>query len=286
MSVLLEGDAVISDEDAKWSGMWQFAKDKKVGVSFNYQWVSCSLPRDLLDYVSFVPSPNDPIPLPIQAVSHSVGSGRGRGRGRGRTSASGGRGVNRVSRGGRISSSSLSAGDDAVAGEHSSEQDLGEASAELVIKGIEGDVDLGEVDLEKFGEGGEMGDSKSADGYNDSDVTDSGSVGGSVEDAVNSAVEGALSSETIIAADDGDAGDGDAVSMDVCDDDSAAAEESTAPRSVTPVVIEREHPLFGLWTGSFDVRGLNGEKYMIRVVGQRLMNCLFVCSFVYLFACF
>ena len=37
MSVLLEGDTVIQDEEALWSGLWQFSKEKKVGVSFNYQ---------------------------------------------------------------------------------------------------------------------------------------------------------------------------------------------------------------------------------------------------------
>ena len=37
MSVLLEGDTVIQDETALWSGMWQFAKDKKVGVCFKYE---------------------------------------------------------------------------------------------------------------------------------------------------------------------------------------------------------------------------------------------------------
>jgi hypothetical protein len=37
MSVLLEGETKIQDETASWSGMWQFAKDKKAGVSFDYQ---------------------------------------------------------------------------------------------------------------------------------------------------------------------------------------------------------------------------------------------------------
>ena len=37
MSVLLEGSTVIKDEETSWSGMWQFAKDKKAGVSFKYQ---------------------------------------------------------------------------------------------------------------------------------------------------------------------------------------------------------------------------------------------------------
>jgi hypothetical protein len=36
MSVLLEGETKIQDETASWSGMWQFAKDKKAGVSFDY----------------------------------------------------------------------------------------------------------------------------------------------------------------------------------------------------------------------------------------------------------
>lgn len=37
MSVLLEGSTEIKDDEATWSGMWQFAKDKKAGVSFKYQ---------------------------------------------------------------------------------------------------------------------------------------------------------------------------------------------------------------------------------------------------------
>jgi hypothetical protein len=36
MSVLLEGSTEILDEEASWSGTWQFAKDKKAGVAFNY----------------------------------------------------------------------------------------------------------------------------------------------------------------------------------------------------------------------------------------------------------
>jgi hypothetical protein len=43
MSVLLEGSTEIKDEEATWSGMWQFAKDKKAGVSFKYQ-VRCLSP--------------------------------------------------------------------------------------------------------------------------------------------------------------------------------------------------------------------------------------------------
>ena len=37
MSVLLEGDTIIQNDEALWSGLWQFSKEKKVGVSFSYQ---------------------------------------------------------------------------------------------------------------------------------------------------------------------------------------------------------------------------------------------------------
>jgi hypothetical protein len=209
------------------------------------QWVSCSLPRDLLDYVSFVPSPNDPVPVPV--VSHS---GRGRGRGRGRLS-SGGRGA-RTSRGGRISTatSQLSAvsTDLDVSGEAGEVGEAGEASLELE----EGDVDQGEQEEKEE----KSGDSKSADG---SDINTEGDIDDKIESTVDTATEPTVKEETAVTTDTTDAADG--LSMDICDGegtDATITSESAVPVSTTPVIIERDHPLFGLWTGSFDVRGVNG----------------------------
>lgn len=62
MSVLLDGAVEAgqtsiyefdNSDKLNWSGVWQFTKEHKSDLNFRYNWVSESIPRDLVDYVSF-----------------------------------------------------------------------------------------------------------------------------------------------------------------------------------------------------------------------------------------
>lgn len=47
---------------------------------------------------------------------------------------------------------------------------------------------------------------------------------------------------------------------DACSTDATAATfDDVIIKSAGPVLLNRSHPLFGLWSGSFDVRGTNGN---------------------------
>ena len=47
--------------------------------------------------------------------------------------------------------------------------------------------------------------------------------------------------------------------IDACSTDATAAtSDDVIIKSAGPVLLSRSHPLFGLWSGSFDVRGTNG----------------------------
>ena len=51
---------------------------------------------------------------------------------------------------------------------------------------------------------------------------------------------------------------------DACSSDAtAAACDDVVVKPAGPVLLNRSHPLFGLWTGSFDVRGTNGTTQHI-----------------------
>jgi hypothetical protein len=54
----------------------------------------------------------------------------------------------------------------------------------------------------------------------------------------------------------------DAVTIDATGSDTASAFDELVTSSANPVVLDRSHPLFGLWNGSFDVRGPNGESHV------------------------
>lgn len=49
---------------------------------------------------------------------------------------------------------------------------------------------------------------------------------------------------------------------DACSTDATAATfDDVVIKSAGPVLLNRSHPLFGLWSGSFDVRGTNGNEF-------------------------
>jgi hypothetical protein len=252
---------------------------KPYGVGFNYQWVSSSLPRDLLDYVSFVPSPSDPFPIAPNPAS------RGRGRGRGRLPTNNGRGTGRgVGRGVRASSDCLQIqatagnGDPETSTNNEKQIDLedgGEDGADVGNEEIDalvsGDFDDAPADLED-GEDyaaeldtaipdgdGDSKDHKSTEEEADFDHVD-------VNDLQN--IEGKdIAVRMITNSND---------SMTVPD---ASATHQLVPSSISSssssaVLVERTHPLFGLWTGTFDVMGATGAfKY-------EYIN-IYICVFIY-----
>ena len=215
-----------------------------------------------------MPSVNDPIPIA------PTPSNRGRGRGRGRASINGGRGIGRgISRIGRLSTGATAA----VA-------DDGTVTAEIELGG--GVVDASaeqEQEGEQEGDGDKIDDSKLVDeADNDSDTNTDNGDNNDIEEKIESALDSeealkssskkikdsSSSSSSSASGADADADADTGVSMEICDDETAAVTDSVndtgeppviAP--TTPVIIERSHPLFGLWSGSFDVRGVNGKNF-------------------------
>lgn len=183
--------------------------------------------------MSFVPSPSDPVPV---VPSHS---GRGRGRGRGRASTSSVRGVGRgISRSGNIIATAAQVSlvdSDVIVSEQ-------EYSTETAI-----DVDM---EVEIAGHEAEEGDdNKLVDEI--LDVDDPHAHNGDVEEMIEAAIDPADSSATVLAAD--------VATTDTSEDIATGNADSGIAVCNAPVVIERTHPLFGLWTGTFDVRGVNGK---------------------------
>ena len=213
---------------------------------YSLQWVSCSLPRDLLDYVSFIPSPSDPIPLAISTT------GRGRGRGRGRASSSGGRGSGRgVLRGGRTTIMTSNRpdleGDISVAVQNQKASDVTSHPEDFGKPAVSSDnacEDLADKNSET-GKNAKLmisnydtGRMSSVTADNDNDESD---------DILDTTLEADFSTTAVET-------DNDACSTDA----TAATLDDVVIKSAGPVLLNRSHPLFGLWSGSFDVRGTNG----------------------------
>jgi hypothetical protein len=68
----------------------------------------------------------------------------------------------------------------------------------------------------------------------------------------------------------------DVITNDATGSDTASAFDELVTSSANPVVLDRSHPLFGLWNGSFDVRGPNGENY-VHETSRRKCDLDFFC---------
>lgn len=192
--------------------------------------------------MSFIPSVNDPTPT----ASNSCGRGRGRGRGR---ASSAGRGIGRgIGRGGRLSpiASHTLDGDEevlAVGQTHITEDANGvgllESEAndekELVGKDLvsESDKQGAETNIA----------SEPKDASSELESEDAGAVA----DVILKSPFAVPETEA------------DITMIDATGSDTASAFDELVTSSANPVVLDRSHPLFGLWNGSFDVRGPNGE---------------------------
>ena len=275
VSVLLEGNTSVvpGTEETTYKGLWHFPKAEKTNVKFEYRWQSMTLPRELLDYVSFVPSPNDPVPI-LPAVG---GRGRGRGRGRG-----GGRGGNRG--GGRrptaaaASASAAAAAAAATAAASAAAGSAVDSVAALATAAVPADFQTSlpslpssssvmvaaDVLVHEDGEIGEDGEEEDADADGDGDDGDDDDGfatmedGDTVDDGMGGDVtQGASSSSSSMSV---------AMAGDLLADAAAAAAAAATAAAVSnyvlrpPVIIARSYPLFGLWHGTFEVvKGPGGE---------------------------
>ena len=47
------------ENEPTWSGTWHFSKEKRLLLTFNYVRKSSLVPRDIFNYVSFIPTPEE-----------------------------------------------------------------------------------------------------------------------------------------------------------------------------------------------------------------------------------
>lgn len=201
------------------------------------------MPRDLLDYVSFVPTLTDPVPI----LSNNNGGGRGRGRGRGRLPNGSGRGTGRglshnntLSRDSVISHISNTQFDDVLTKINKTDMDLdnynnveNDAEKEKRVDENDDDMDstVGNQDENFiFNEGGGEDQSDNL-GPND------------FKDNLNSSGNAAITFGA----------------YPITDLTILAVIDPSLPVTSPSVEVDRIHPLFGLWLGTFDVRAANGE---------------------------
>jgi len=258
MSVLLDGNAVLG-EDCEWSGTWYYSKEKTPSYPFRYARTSDTIPSDLLEYVSFFTPPTN---------KSKKGNNRSRRGSKGRSTSS--------RRRSRIAISSAAAAASTAAGavvEAGPLQDpaaaAAEANAALEVDveeegGADGD-DNGDDDNDNDNEDededqdeGEQdaGADANAAGDNDMNVATEDEMPAAEENqnhadsrmleetsGVSPAVIQQIASESGLLHSPGPIGTP-AVGFKV---------GQSRPTGLQPVRIPRDHPLFGLWTGSFDV---------------------------------
>lgn len=194
--------------------------------------------------MSFVPSVNDPTPTAINTC------GRGRGRGRGRASSTG-RGIGRgIGRGGRLSPVAL----------HTTDGDEEALVREQTLNTE--NVNSSTVEIETEGKKELQIESEKRDTETDvtMDLKDASSKLEHVDVALAADVK--LNSPFSNAEMEADV-----TTIDATGSDTASAFDELVTSSANPVVLDRSHPLFGLWNGSFDVRGPNGENHISEALG-------------------
>jgi hypothetical protein len=174
--------------------------------------------------------------------------GRGRGRGRGRTSGCG-RGVGRgIGRGGRLSPVALHTQD-------------GDEEILVIEQTIDTEnINSSSTEIENNEEKGVPGKDAQLESDKQDIETD---VTAELKDA-SSEVEHEETSSTVDVKPNSPFAntemEADVVTIDATGSDTASAFDELVTSSANPVVLDRSHPLFGLWNGSFDVRGPNGEN--------------------------
>mmetsp|Transcript_29710 Transcript_29710/g.50194 ORF Transcript_29710/g.50194 Transcript_29710/m.50194 type:complete len:573 (+) Transcript_29710:57-1775(+) len=283
MSITLEGKVTIPDvvgddkrvdtagidsEDATWNGLWRFTKEKKSFLDFRYQQKGLAVPRALYDYVSFKNEP--PASSTTSGSSGSANKKSGskskvgkNNRGRGRPPVAQATGAPTVS---------SAPADDAVpativptsSNEHSDTNldRTGNESATMVESSSNSAA---------ISDGVEVYDAHAPD-----EVEVAASVEVAVSDAIGTGTGGTPSSahvdssscETVAV--DTTAGTSDQFSsLSGVGDASKAVSSVTSSTSSSatgssdsqsPVMLEKSHPLIGMWEGTFNVKAGQGEE--------------------------
>lgn len=194
--------------------------------------------------MSFVPSVNDPTPTAINTC------GRGRGRGRGRASSTG-RGIGRgIGRGGRLSPVAL----------HTTDGD----EEALVIEQTVNAENVNTLTVENETEGNKELQTESDKRDTETDVTMDLKDASSKLEHVDVALAADMKPNSPFSNAEMEA---DVITIDATGSYTASAFDELVTSSANPVVLDRSHLLFGLWNGSFDVRGPNGENRISEALG-------------------
>jgi hypothetical protein len=216
--------------------------------------------------VSFIPSPNSPAVVVVAPTS-----GRGRGRGRGRVSSGGGRGTGRV-----VAESSVTP----LVDQLHPDVDVVKIEAETIVDSSNGLISPKPENSDSGKNTTELTeDTEKPSDENHDESASNLMAAESDQDEPDSALNLSIDPEVTLGAAEIKVG---AVSN--TNEESGAVTDEPV-RTSTPVTIDRNHPLFGLWDGTFDVRGANGERsaYYIR---QVLLGSDLIVTFVFFFFLF
>ena len=263
MSVVLIGDANKEGSPLVYSGQWFFAKEKQNDqLKFSYKKVSDTVPRDLLDFVSFIPAIRTGNPFNFSSASSSAKKKRGKSN----------KLKHRHFGGAAAAASAAHAAATAAATPFSASPPAPSTSSETLplphsTSGSNnenegcttGSADEGDSDnrvAPMLNESNDVEDARSVDTVEpDEESAMVANIHGSTVSAVTSdarEVEGAGAEGDDTEGDDAEPeteAEADADTYGETGEDSAA---NTA-RPTHPVMLKSDHPLFGLWEGSFDV---------------------------------
>lgn len=259
MSVVLIGDANMEGNPLVYSGQWFFAKEKQNDLlKFSYKKVSDTVPRDLLDFVSFIPAFRTGNPFNFSSVSSSAKKKRSKSN-KLKHRHFGGAAAASAARAAATAAATAASGS-SFASETFPQPPLTSGSNNENEGCTTGSVDEGDsvnrvAHLEMSND---VEDARSVDTVDpDEEPAMRGIIHGCTVSASSDAreVEGAESGGHDT---EGDDAEPETEAEADADADGETGEDSAAntARSTHPVMLKSDHPLFGLWEGSFDVVNL------------------------------
>ena len=226
---------------SSWSGTWFYAKDKNAPwFPFRYSRVGDKVPRDLVDYVSFISSGQD------SSRSSKSSKNRSKSKSGGLTNANRSKALLNKKKAQNLTGTKLSSTAGAVGGGGKEPEG---ASAAPIGTEMEVDGDGGVVNVNAEGEVREEKEGKSTINKENGGVVEKPTSTSSVEDAMlDSMAQEAAELYAMSNSSSRAAGTGTG---------SISSSNSNSPKNkvnmLPPVRIPSTHPLFGLWTGSFDI---------------------------------
>jgi hypothetical protein len=231
-----------------WTGNWSFFKDNRASYEFRFARVGDNVPKDLVRYVSFY-------------VEHDKSGAllpRKRGRAKGWRKYSGigssqGTGGSALQR----TDSSLSSNESIVGVPCDGSGDIADSAGSAVLDNAlyeESEHEAGDhFDAASGGEDHGHEEVGEDEGERDSEGGGHGTTGGDDETGRRVTFADEAEVNELSALDDKEAG------SDSCAPSTTPPSSSTSgERGTDSVHINRTHLLFGLWEGSFDIKGLDG----------------------------